>query len=338
MKAFTFLRPRTTAAVARELARSKGVLHAGGVDLLDRMKEHVDEPSHVVALLDVPGRNAIVLGDDGSLRIGAGVTLAELAENSIVRRFVPALAETAGLAASPAIRHRATLGGNLAQRSRCGCYRVATFPCRKRGDASCPVLEATGVQETAAIFGNGLCASAHPSSIAPVVQAFDGVLDLVRESGSRSVPLRDLWRMPERGVAEDLAIAPDEVIVSVTIPPEPRTQRAGCEEVRQRAAFDWALVSCAARLVFDGAEPATATVVDARIVLGSVAPTPWAAHAAEAALRGAPADAARLTAAAKAATEGATPLAGNRTKVRLVEVAVRRALERAMGRPAGGAR
>ena len=116
MKAFTFVRPRTVDAAVAALAETGGAVHAGGVDLLDRMKEHVDEPSHLVTLLDVPGRDAIALEDDGGVHLGAGVTLAALAENDVVRRFLPSLAEAAGQAASPAIRHRATLGGNLMAR------------------------------------------------------------------------------------------------------------------------------------------------------------------------------------------------------------------------------
>lgn len=167
MKAFTFVRPRTVDAAVAALAETGGAVHAGGVDLLDRMKEHVDEPSHLVTLLDVPGRDAIALEDDGGVHLGAGVTLAALAENDVVRRFLPSLAEAAGQAASPAIRHRATLGGNLAQRTRCGYFRIASFSCLKRGADACPVRAETGVQETAAVFANEPCASAHPPAWPP---------------------------------------------------------------------------------------------------------------------------------------------------------------------------
>lgn len=334
MKAFTFVRPRTVDAAVAALAETGGAVHAGGVDLLDRMKEHVDEPSHLVTLLDVPGRDAIALEDDGGVHLGAGVTLAALAENDVVRRFLPSLADAAGQAASPAIRHRATLGGNLAQRTRCGYFRIASFSCLKRGADACPVRAETGVQETAAVFANDPCASAHPSSLAPVLQSLGAHLHLQGPKGARSVALADAWRAPEKGVAGDLAIAADELITAIVVPPRTRPQRVGYEEVRQKAAFDWALVSCGVRVELgdDG------RVSDASIVLGSVAPTPWVAKAAEAALRGKAFAAESIAVAAKAATQGATPLSGNAYKVRLVEVAVRRALTRALDGAKGGAR
>ncbi|MGE0193847.1 MAG: xanthine dehydrogenase family protein subunit M [Planctomycetota bacterium] len=334
MKAFTFVRPRTLEAAAAALAETGGALHAGGVDLLDRMKEHVDEPSHIVTLLDVPGRETIALEDDGGVRLGAGVTLAALAENDMVRRFLPSLAEAAGQAASPAIRHRATLGGNLAQRTRCGYFRIASFRCWKRGDDVCPVRAETGVQETAAVFGNDACASAHPSSLAPVLQSLGARVHVQGPKGTRHVPLADAWQSPAKGVTTDLALAADEVITAIVLPPRTRPQHVAYEEVRQKAAFDWALVSCGVRaeLGEDG------HVADVSIVLGSVAPTPWVAQGAEAALRGGPPSAERIAAAAKAATQGATPLAGNAYKVRLVEVAVRRALMRALQAGKEGAR
>ena len=325
MKAFRYLRPRTLEATAAALAAHPGSLvHAGGVDLLDRLKERIDQPEEIVALLDVPGRVGVRLEEDGGLTLGAGTTLAGLAADPLVARFLPALAAAAGRAASPAIRHRATLGGNLAQRTRCGYYRLASFPCLKRGGDRCPVREATGVQDTAAIFGNDPCASAHPSSLAPVLGALDAVLSLVGSKGRRQVEWDRAWRTPAAGVAHDLALEADEVIESVHVPPQARPQRMAYEEVRQKAAFDWALVSCAVRLALDGD-----TVREARVVLGSVAPTPWRATAAEGVLVGHPLDAARAAEAGRAATQGATPLPGSAYKVALVEVVVRRALEQA---------
>jgi xanthine dehydrogenase YagS FAD-binding subunit len=333
MKAFRYLRPRSLAAAADALVgNASSVLHAGGVDLLDRLKERLDGPDALVALLDVPGQRDIVVQDDGSIRLGGGVTLAMLAADEVVARFLPSLADAARHAASPAIRHRATIAGNLAQHTRCGYYRLATLPCLKRGGDLCPVREATGVQDTAGVFGNGTCASAHPSSLAPVLGALEAHVRLVAPEAEREVPLATLWRTPAPGVAADLALEAGEVIQALVIPPHGAVQRVAYTEVRQKQAFDWALVSCAVRLAMDGER-----VRDAHIVLGSVAPTPWRATAAEEVLAGQPLDAARIARAAKAATQGATPLPGTAYKVRLVEVVVRRALEQAQA-PQGGAR
>ncbi len=327
MKAFRYARV-ARAGEAGERIRKGALLKAGGSDLLDRMKERLVTPDEIVALNEAPGPylNTIAAVDDG-LRIGALVTLAKIAESKRVRARYPALADAASRAASPQIRHRATLGGNLCQHTRCGYYRLASFPCWKRGADACPVLADGAVQDTAGIFGNSACASAHPASLPPVLGAL-GARIVVRGKKERDErPFRKLWRAPERGVTEDVALAPGEVIVAVTLPALADPASVAYEEVRQKAAFDWALVSCAARVVRDGDK-----VTAASIWLGSVAPTPHRAKAAEKALVGKAPSEAAIRKAADAAVEGATPLAGNGFKLDLVKVVVRRALLRATGR------
>jgi xanthine dehydrogenase YagS FAD-binding subunit len=289
--------------------------------VLDRLKERVDEPDRVVTLVDVPGLDAVALGADGTLRVGALATLAAVAANADVRRHLPALAHAAGEAASPQLRNRATVGGNLAQHTRCGYYRMKTFPCLKRGAPACPVLAPGAVQEAAGIFDNAVCASAHPSSVAPAIGACGGTVVVRNAKGERRLALADLYEPPKRGKASDTTLAPDDVIVAVEFAAADRPPRSGFHEVRQRAAFDWALVSCAAG--FQGGEQAVKT---ARVWLGAVAPYPMRSEAAEKALVGKTFSEAAAVAAGKAAAKGATPLPGSAYKVHLVEVAVKRAL------------
>jgi xanthine dehydrogenase YagS FAD-binding subunit len=328
VKAFRYERAKTTRAAVAALSAQAGapppLLKASGIDVLDRMKERVDEPERVVTIADVPGL-AEVRRTEAGLSIGAMTTLAALAESKDVREACPALAEAAGAAASPQIRARATIGGNVAQHTRCGYYRMRSFECFKRGDARCPVLEPGAVQETNGVFGNADCACAHPSSLAPVLGAARATFVVEGGAGERRVAFEDLWTAPVRGKRSDTTLAADDVIVRVEIP----AFRAGpdhlaYEEVRQRAAFDWALVSCG--VWFVGGEQA---IKDARIWLGSVAPAPWRAKAAEKALVDKPWSAALAAAAGEAAAEGATPLPGNAYKLDLVKVAVRRAVEAA---------
>jgi xanthine dehydrogenase YagS FAD-binding subunit len=335
VKAFTLLRPLDVAGAATALAAGGGAaglaagsvaLKASGIDLLDRMKERVDEPERVVSLVDARGLAAIEELPGGGIRLGALVTLQRLADDALVKARLPALAKAAGLAASPQLRRRATLGGNLGQHTRCGYYRHLSFPCVKRGADACPVRADTGVQETAGIFGNALCASAHPSSVAPALGALSARVHVVGPSGPRELGFPDLWAAPQVGRASDLALAPAEVITAVEIPPVPGSTMDGYDEVRVKAAFDWALVSAAVRIHGGNARASSGT-----IWLGSVAPTPYRAVAAEALLTGAitPDMAERVGA---AAAGGATPLAGNAYKVQLVKVAVKRAILDAAGR------
>lgn len=330
MKAFTFVRPTTIDEASKAAAEKGSVLKAGGIDLLDRMKERIDEPDRVVLVPrpdDDRASHVFVLHHrEDILFVGAMVTLAEIAESADVRREVPALAEAAGLAASPQIRARATLGGNLFQHTRCGYYRHRSFPCLKRGDDACPVLDAGAVQDNAAIFGNRPCASAHASSLAPVLCAANATARIARTGEDDVwVSVRELFAAPRRAVASDVAL-PDRATVMRCVEFNTDGQRTGpaaYEEIRQKAAFDWALASCCVRLRRDGD-----TVRSADVWLGSVAPTPWHAEAAEKALAGKPLTDETIRAAAEAAVVGATPLPGNAYKVDLVKVVVRRALER----------
>ncbi len=321
MKAFRMLRPRTCGEAAQLLAKHAGArVHAGGTDLLDLMKERIETPDTIVSLCDGEGLDQVRIEADGSIWIGAKTTLAQLAASDACARFLPTLAHAAGQAASPQLRQRATIAGNLAQHTRCGYYRVKTFPCLKRGGDTCPAKADGGVQDTAGIFA-GDCISAHPSSIAPVLGALDAEVTVRDGKGARQVPFQEFWAGPKPGVGTDTILQAGEVIEAIHIPARGKKQHHGYYEVRQKAAFDWALVSCAVRY-----ETVDGKVTDASIWFGSVAPTPWRAAKAEAALVGqACSDAAAEKAAAAALTE-AKPAAGAAYKVTLAAVALKRAL------------
>ncbi len=328
MKAFRFVRPSNGREAADLLASTKNALvHAGGVDLLDRMKERVDEPDVLVSLCDAKGLDQIRVEEDGGIWIGARVTLAQLADEATCRRFLPTLSEAAGLAASPQLRHRATVGGNLAQHTRCGYYRHASFPCLKRGGDSCPVRAEGGVQDTAGIFGNRDCASAHPSSLAPVFGSLDAEIVVRDAKGERLVPFAGFWANPAKGRASDTRLRPGEVIEGVRIPPRDTKQFVGYAEIRQKKAFDWALVSCAVRYETDGEK-----VTSASVWFGSLAPVPMRSVAAEEALVGTVCSDKSAAEAGARTMASATPLAGSKYKVALGKVALKRALAAARER------
>lgn len=321
MKAFRYERPRTVEAAVKALAGGGAAAKAGGIDLLDRMKERVDEPARVVTLHEVTGLDGIALRPDGTLSIGATATLAAIADSAEVKGSLPALSVAAAEAASPQIRNVATFAGNLLQHTRCGYYRMKSFACFKRGDAYCPVRAPGAVQEWAGIFDIADCACAHPSSLAPAVGACGGVVVVRNAQGERRLAFEALYEPPKNAKPSDSTLAPGDVVTAVEFPASDRPRRSGFHEIRQRQAFDWALVSCA--VGFDGGEEA---VKRARIWLGAVAPYPLRSEAAEKALVGKAMNAGAAAAAADAAAKGATPLPGTEYKVDLVRVAVRRAL------------
>jgi len=328
MKAFRFVRPRDCAE-ACALLQEKGAarLHAGGVDLLDRMKERLDEPDVLVGLLEAAGMDGVGIEESGDIRIGARATLSELADSDVVRKFLPTLAQAAGDAASLQLRNRATVGGNLAQHTRCGYYRLESFPCLKRGGSHCPVRKDGGVQEQAGIFGNDLCASAHPSSVAPVLGSLDAEIIVRGPKDERTIPFEAFWADPRKGVGGDTVLGPSDVIRAIVIPARDERQFVGHAEVRQMAAFDWALVSCSVRYVVEGQR-----IKEARIWFGSLAPAPWRAVKAEQALVGRLCTDAAAGKAADAVLADATPLPGTKYKVKLAKVVLKRALAAARER------
>ena len=311
-------------AMAAPAGGEASIVKAGGVDVVDLIKEGLLTPATVVGLRDIPGLDAIEAGADGGLRIGAMVTLARLAEHAEARRRYPALTEALASAASPQIRNAATLGGNLLQRPRCWYFRAAEFRCLRKGGGHCFAIP--GENRYHAVFDNRLCPIVHPSTAATVLVALGAAIELVNADGeSREVRLEDFFVSPERDVQRENDLRPREILAAVALPPPPASARMAHVKIAEKASFDWPLVEAAALIDFD----ADGRCASASIVLGAAAPTPRRAQSAEAALVGRRIDEDAANAAGKAATEGAAPLSGNAYKLPLVETAVRRAVLKA---------
>ena len=155
MREFTYERPADPAgAVALLAAAPGGAFLGGGTNLVDLMKLGVATPD---VLVDVRQLTSAEVTDlpDGGLRIGAAVPNADLAADRRVRERYPVLAQALLAGASGQLRNRATTGGNLLQRTRCGYFTDVTKPCNKRTPGSgCGALE--GVHRNHAILGQTL--------------------------------------------------------------------------------------------------------------------------------------------------------------------------------------
>ena len=325
MKNFQYFRPTTPEAAVGLLENRWGntELLAGGTDLLDRQKEYVAEPARIVSLGGVAGMNGITVADK-SITIGAGVKLAEIAANTALRADFPALTTAAGQIAGPQIRNMAMLGGNLCQRNRCWYFRDEHSNCLLKGGPRCFALD--GENKYHAIFAQGhRCVIVHPSTLAPVLIALGASAEILGPTGRRTTEIAKLFRAPNGPNDREHNLAPNELLLSVTIP------RGGLNnahyEVRQKHC-DWPLVQAA--VAFQGGRGG-ANATNVRIVLGHVAPTPHIAEAAATGLNNNAVTEATGTAAGRAATQGAKPLSQNAYKVRLAEVAVKRALLLAAG-------
>lgn len=323
MNRFEFASPSSVES-AVQLLGSGAVPLAGGTDLLNLMKDGVVKPERVVSLKGIPDLRGIEDRGDQGLRIGALVTVDELMEHPLVRERYPALAQAAEGIHSPQIRAVGTVGGDLCQRPRCWYFRSGYGLLAQQDGKS--MVEA-GDNRYHAIFGNdGPAKFVNPSSFAPALIALGAQLVVQGPGGRRTLAVADFYRAPRAEGEREYDLAANEVLVEIVIPPA-GGKRSAVYEVRQRETLDWPLAAAAVAVEMEGA-----TVKSAKIVLGHVAPTPWPAEAAAQALVGKTLDEAAAEAAGKAAVQGARPLSRNGYKVKLAQVAVKRALLRAAGK------
>jgi xanthine dehydrogenase YagS FAD-binding subunit len=272
------LRPSSADEATAALGNGSVAL-AGGTELVPLLREGLVRADTLVHLAEVVPR-----GIDGT-RIGAGTTLAELELDSQIPQ---ALREACSLAASPQLRSMGTIGGNLLQATRCWYWRLG-FDCWLHGGERCFARD--GAHREHAIFGNELCASAHPSDVAAALLALGAKVRTTR----RELPVADLYRLPSADDRSTTTLERDELILELDVPaPEASTYLKAMD--RRKWAFP--LVGVAAARSAAGIQ----------IALAGVAPIPWTLDAA-------------------AALDDATPLPGTVYKVEIARTLVRRAVE-----------
>lgn len=308
------------------LLREKGrVAIAGGVDVIDLLKQNLIAPAAIVNLKSLKELRGIEMRPDGGLRLGALALLADVGEHPDVQERFTAIAMAASEAATPQIRNLGTVGGNLLQRPRCWYFRNPNIQCLKKGGDKCYALG--GLNRYHSILGGGPSYIVHPSSLAPALIAFEARARIVGPDGERIVPLEKFFALPAIDPTRENTLNTGEILAEVNVSPPLRGARSVHLEVREKQSFDWPLVSVAAMVALGPGK----RVQDARVVMGAVAPIPWRSTEAEAVLEGAVLDRKRAEAAAEAALKQAQPLSDNAYKVTMAKVAVRRALLKAGG-------
>jgi xanthine dehydrogenase YagS FAD-binding subunit len=296
---------------------------AGGTDLLGRMKDYVSTPKRVVNIKNLRGLHAISR-ENGGIRIGSLVTLDRIADASDIRQDYPALAQTVAEAASPQIRNMATIGGNLCQRPRCWYFRRGMGLLPKTPDGKSLVIE--GDNRYHAILGNdGPAYFVSPSTIAPMLIAYNARVRLSGPDGPREIALEKFFKTPQSEGEREHDLQANEIVTDIFIPAS-KNVRGANYEVRQKEAFDWPLATASVVLQMSGN-----TVQNARIVMGAVAPVPWVSQEAAEAIAGKSIDEQAASAAGAAAVSKARALSQNGYKIRLATVAVKRALLIASG-------
>ncbi|WP_374472378.1 xanthine dehydrogenase family protein subunit M [Phenylobacterium sp.] len=272
MRPFTYERAADAAQAVKAAAQTPNARFiAGGTNLLDLMKLDIEQPAH---LIDV-GRLPLAGIEDtaeGGLRIGAMATNSQVAADARIRTRWPVLAEAIVAGGSPQLRNKASVGGNLLQRTRCNYFYDTTKPCNKRRPGSgCGALE--GLNRGSAILGaSHACIATHPSDMAVALVALAAEVEVLSPAGGeRRFPLMELHRLPGETPHIDTHLVPGELITAVVLPPPPEGGQV-YRKARDRASFAAGLASVA--------------VAGGRVALGMVAHKPWRAADAEAALAG----------------------------------------------------
>jgi xanthine dehydrogenase YagS FAD-binding subunit len=292
---------------------------AAGTDLSERRRSGLSR-GPLVELTAAPGTVGIEWGADGAARIGAFTTISAIAADNRITESYPGLAASALGLATPQIRHLATLGGNLAQRSRCWYYRNPDIACLKKGGAECPARSGNHLYGVA--FDLGPCVAPHPSTMAAALLAYEAKVTTDRRSG---LSIGEVLGDGSNGAA-DHALASGEMIRSVELPPPVAGERALYKRAISRSFAEWPLVEVCVRAVVSAG-----AFQFIRIAAGGIAPVPLRLSASEAALQGKPANTATIASAAKQAVAGAKPLPMTGYKLDLLSGLVRDLLERIAG-------
>jgi xanthine dehydrogenase YagS FAD-binding subunit len=330
---FDYVRGANVPGVVAALARPNAAIIAGGTELLNWLRLGIAEPDYLVDIGRITGLDRIAREGD-HLTIGALATLNNVGENPLVATYAGALAQACLAAASAQVRNRATLGGNVLQKTRCPYFRAETplpWPCNKRAAGSgCAALH--GINERHAIFGwTDDCVAVQPSDPAVALACLDADVEVAGVNSTRTIAMTKFYlTQQEAAQLGDAAryetnLKADEMIVSYRVPIRSET-RSTYLKVRERASYEYALVSAAAALEMKGD-----AIASVRIALGSVAQRPWRLPKAETALVGQRLGKETLGREIDAAMEDARPLAQNRYKVTMARNAAIRAILTAAG-------
>jgi xanthine dehydrogenase YagS FAD-binding subunit len=302
-------------AVTTIVADQAAEFRASGTDLSERRLSGVSR-GRLIDIPPSPDMTGIAWDAAGAARIGASTTIAAIADDARLAAAYPGIAAAAGGLATPQIRRVATLGGNLAQRSRCWYFRAPHIDCLKKGGTACPARAGNHLYGVA--FDLGPCVAPHPSTMATALIAYDAT---VSTNLRPALTIEQLLGDGSNGAA-DHALLPGEMIEAVALPPPTPGERGLYKRAIGRAYAEWPLAEVAARVVVeDGAFRLV------RLAAGGVAPVPIRLAAAEAAAQGAPVSPATIAAAARAAIEGARPLPLTGYKLELLAGLVRDLLD-----------
>ena len=300
----------------------------GGTNLLDLMKEGLAKPQNLVDVSELT--TTILETDDGGLLLGGAVKNADTANHPKIRQNYPLLSKAILAGATFQIRNMASNAGNLMQRTRCPYFYETASPCNKRNpNSGCSARE--GFHRQASLFGwSDHCVATYPGDMANALLCLDAKIHLkARDHSLRVVSVEAFHRLPGDRPEQDNILKTGELIIAIELPPSSFSKHYEYIKVRERSSYAFALVSAAV-----GLEIREEKIKAARLTLGAVAHKPWRAVEAEIFLLGQRPEASVFERAAQLAVRNAEPLPQTKTKVRLAENALKRALQNAASRGA----
>ncbi len=318
LPAFEYHRPETVEEAARLLDEfgASAMLIAGGTDVIPNMKHRLHEPEHLVSIRGIGALREIGV-QDNELVLGAGATLADVAEHPLVASHLPALAEAAGRVAGPQLRSMGTIGGNLCLDTRCTYYNQTYFWreslgfCLKKDGDTCHVTQV-----------GKKCVAAHSADTPPVLWVLGAVADILSVDGERSVPVDEFF------VADGIhntVLEPGEIVTRIRVPLPSAATRMAFRKVRQRKSIDFPVLNLAVAGQLEGGR-----IHGLRLVVSGLGSRPREVTGLDE-VDGAPLNAETMDAVALQAHKQCRPLTNNivdpEWRRAMVPVYVRRALE-----------
>jgi xanthine dehydrogenase YagS FAD-binding subunit len=320
MKAFEYATAHSTDS-ARQLVADKGAYLAGGNDLLGLLKDYLVSANILVNIKSLPGLDKIEPGKN-SWTIGSLVTVAQIEDDAHIKKVFPGLHEAASEVASQQIRNVATVGGNLAQHSRCWYFRHRDTVCLKKDGDLC--YARNGENRYHSLFTGNSCISPVVSSLATIFASFDATAIVLRDGKETRMNMAELYHRAWENPLAHNSLTNGDLILRVEIPTS--RPRSAYLQASDKHMFDWALVSCAA-----AAEVVDGKLKSPRVALGSISPVPHQVEAANQFLDGKVLDEATATQAADLILKDAKPLEHNAYKVPLAHALIRRTLLKLKG-------
>ena len=321
MSSFELLQPTTVSEALALLKKhgKDGWAMAGGNDSLGWFKDRVKKPKAVIDLSGISELKGIRETPEG-LEIGALTTLTEIEENRVVQQKFKLLSVAAAKVASPQIRNTGSIGGNVAQDTRCWYYRSG-LPCYRAGGNICYADTPTAMNREHTLFNANRCVAVSPSDVAPALVALDAKMVIRNDGGTKTVDAQDFFIGPAVDITHMTILKPGDLLTTIKIPNTWAGATFYFEKVADRAVWDFPLVNVAAAMKVQGGN-----IQEMRIAAGGVECVPKRLQVVEDLAKGQPKGEAVAKLAGQAAVRGARPLNYNHYKVTLMQNLVTRAI------------